>query len=278
MKKILSFFVLFCFAVNANAADLTASLQKTYLSCVGIDDMLSDMKKIAGINTAVTGVGTVAGGAALIVGIKKNQELFGSLKKIEDKGGVVYSGELTVEYQKNFEKNLKSTNAKKLGNWRTGLLAVNAATNVAGAILATKNTNNEGLDEKIQSCISALDELHSTLMQARAENIDISEANAIYNACSEYKYIDLSVIQKRAKGAQISSIIGGGVGVAGAVTSHIANNSTEADKMKNLDTVSNVLAGGATALSGAATVFNATQISAIKKVANVAQQCESLLK
>jgi hypothetical protein len=38
---------------------------------VGIDDELADLKKMAGINTAVTAVGTAAGAAATTVGIIK---------------------------------------------------------------------------------------------------------------------------------------------------------------------------------------------------------------
>ena len=53
-------------AIYANDAFLTSdeyisALQQMYISCVGIDDQLADMKKMAGTNTAVTAVGTVAG-------------------------------------------------------------------------------------------------------------------------------------------------------------------------------------------------------------------------
>ena len=37
------------------------------------------------------------------------------------------------------------------------------------------------------------------------------------------------------------------------------------------------MAGASTAASATATIFNATQISAIKKVANVAEACEGAL-
>ena len=49
-------------------------------------------------------------------------------------------------------------------------------------------------------------------------------------------------------------------------------------KEKNLNTTANILAGASTVASATATVFNATQISAIKKVAEVAQQCTEVLK
>ena len=46
------------------------------------------------------------------------------------------------------------------------------------------------------------------------------------------------------------------------------------NKEKNLNTAANVLAGGTTAASLSATIFNATQISAIKRAATVADECE----
>jgi len=268
---------------NAYASDLDVALQKTYMSCMGIEDMLSDMKTLAGINTAVTGVGTVAGGAALVVGIKKSQTLkeLDDLRDMEENGDIIVDDDddkIVISQQKGFKPNLKAqAKAKKLGNWRTGLLAVNTVTNVAGAVIASQNTENEDLKNKIQSCIKSVSELQPVILQAKMDGIDVTEAQDIYRACSEYKYIDLSDVYKRAKGATVSSVVGGGTGAAGAIVSHIANNST-GEKEQKLDTVSNVLAGGATVFTGAATVFNALQISAIKKVSEVSEQCESLLR
>ncbi len=261
-------------------AMLNSGLQKTYMACVGIDDLLGDMKKIAGINTGVTGVGTVAGAGAVVVGIKNHNELFGDLRDLEAREDFSGSSDtsLTIVQQQNFKPNLKSKKSKNLGNWRTGLLAANTAANVAGAILATKNTSSDDeLNTRVGNCISAVNDLQNIIIQVRADGVDVTEANEIYNACSGYKYVDLSKIKKRARGAQVSSIAGGVVGGAGIVSSQIANNSVS-NNAEKIDTAANVLAGGATALSGAATVFNATQISAIKKVADVAQNCEKVLK
>ena len=58
------------------------------------------------------------------------------------------------------------------------------------------------------------------------------------------------------------------------------NDNSDAGKLKekNLNTASNVLAGASTVASAMATVFNATQISAIKKAASVAEKCTRVLK
>ena len=76
------FFIALFIPIGARADDgagLNLALQKTYMACVGIDDLLGDMKKIAGINTGVAGVGTVAGAGAVIVGIKNHNDLFSNL-------------------------------------------------------------------------------------------------------------------------------------------------------------------------------------------------------
>ena len=57
-------------AVHANT-DLSAAIENVHATCGGISAELADMKKMAGITTAVTGVGTVAGGVAFGTGIAK---------------------------------------------------------------------------------------------------------------------------------------------------------------------------------------------------------------
>ena len=185
--------------------------------------------------------------------------------------------DLTTAQAKLDELNKQS---KKLGNWRTGLLAGNTVTNVAGAIIAGNNKVDDDLQAQIDSCKKAVDELQRSMMQARFDGEDISEAQGIVNACKEYNYVDISPINKRGKGAMISSIVGATTGVAGTVTSATRNDNTDAGKQKekNLNTASNVLAGASTVASATATVFNATQISAIKNVATVAQKCTEVLK
>lgn len=173
-----------------------------------------------------------------------------------------------------------------MGNWRTGLLAGGTATNVAGAIIAGNNKVDDDLQTQIDNCKLAVKNLRDSIMQAKFNGEDVSEANTIADACKEYDYVDISPINKQAKGAMISSVVGATTGLAGTVTSAMANtdatrnDNTDAGKQKekNLNTASNVLAGASTVASATATVFNATQISAIKKVATVAEKCTGVLK
>lgn len=294
---------------NADILPLDDALRATYTACVGIDDNLADLKKMAGINTAVTGVGTAVGAGATVVGLvkaSKDKEVevkLEKLREIEQRNPDVeasddewdtFSASMQTQlsaakqeiekYQAEIEKLTKQS--KSLGNWRTGLLAGNTATNVAGAIIAGNNKVDDDLQTQIDNCKKAVDELQRSMMQARFDGEDVSEAQQIVTACKEYNYVDISPINKRAKGAMISSVVGATTGLAGTVTSAMANtdktrnDNTDAGKQKekNLNTASNVLAGASTVASATATVFNATQISAIKKVATVASKCTEVLK
>ena len=300
--------MMFPFMASANILPLDDALRATYIACVGIDDELSDLKVKAGINTAVTAVGTAAGVGATVTGIVKaskdkqiEQLEMERLRKIAESGtnsnasnGKIEDNLLAIQSYYDAHKNdtpasdidteidKLTEQSKKLGNWRTGLLAGSTATNIAGAAISGTNKVSVGLKEQINSCISAVDSLQQSIMQARLNGEDITEAQSIVDACSEYKYVDVSKIDNRAKGAMISSVVGAGLGLAGTITSASANSKDvrdgDSDKEKNLNTAANVLSGVTTAASATATVFNATQISAIKKVAEVAEKCTGVLK
>lgn len=298
---------------HADEADLVTALQKTYSACVGIDEALADLKKMAGINTAITGVGTGLGAGATIVGIVKEQkdQLADKLKleklrtieerRMQNETPPTSNEELDVAKRefdnlwgkttddKNTDSEIEKLDkqSKSLGHWRTGLLAGNTVTNVAGAIIAGKNTTDGDLQNQIDNCKTAISELRRARGRARIDGVDVGEANAIISACEGFETVDTSKINTRAKSAMISSAIGATTGLTGTITSGIANSDsvrnqgeggTRTDKEKNLNTASNVLAGASTVASGVATVFNATQISAIKKVANVAAKCTEALK
>ena len=176
--------------------------------------------------------------------------------------------------------------SKKLGNWRTGLMAGSTATNLAGAIIAGTNQVRGDLATQINACKDSIKNLRNAMMQARMDGMDISEAQTIVDACGDFEYSDLSKINTRGTGASISSGVGAATGLAGTITSAMANSkdvreSTGADadaREKNLNTASNILAGTTAAASVTATVFNATQIKAIKQVADVASKCTGVLK
>ncbi len=288
--------------------DLDTVLRNAYSQCIGIDDALADMKKIAGINTSVTAVGTGLGVGATVAGLvksAKDKEIEKELQKLKEieknrslsqnPGEIVVLGEVSQYYlqhqnpekAKEYQRQIETltSDSKKLGNWRTGLLAGNTVTNVVGAVLANKNDGSD-IQKHINKCRGAVSELNDALFQARINRQDVADADDIITACSAYNTVDISKIIIRADGAKISSIVGAGIGGVGTVTSAMANSSNVRNddsengkqKEKILNVTSNALAIGAASASLVATIFNATQISAIKKAAEAAQQCEKALR
>ena len=263
---------------------------------------------MAGINTAITGVGTGLGIGATTVGIIKSKrdkeieditaqldaigateiktesQLYDVLAELMDETETEKGREMADALRA--EKKRKEEQSKKLGNWRTGLLAANTATNIAGAIIAAQNHTDANLQNQISKCKSAVAKLKQARAQAQLDGIDITEATNIINACDGFNSVDISKINTRADGAKIAGIVGATTGITGTITSVAANtdatrqDDTDAGKQreKNLNTASNVLAGTSTVASATATVFNATQIKAIKDVVNVAQKCTEALK
>ena len=294
---------------HADEANLIDALQNTYRACAGIDDSLSDLKKMAGINTAITGVGTGLGVGATAVGIikeKRDKELDEIVETLDEMGAIEIKSEsqlydvLANAFDETEipegramadalrkEKERKIQESKRLGHWRTGLLAGNTATNVAGAIIAGQNRANSDLQNQIDNCKNAVAELRRARAQARIDKIDTDEASTIISACEGFETVDISNINNRAQGAMISSVVGAATGITGTITSGVANSDSvrnqgkggaRTDKEKNLNTASNVLAGASTVASATATVFNATQIKAIKDIAGIAARCTEALK
>lgn len=288
--------------------DLTAAIENVRTTCGNISAELSDMKKMAGITTAVTGVGTVTGGVALGTGLakanvdKEIEELESQIARLIAERGDVPIEHLQIEdealfkrqvnefiayYQaKEQEISVAEQKSKNLGNWRTGTLAAATATNIAGAVMSGTNRVKGDLKQQIDECLVSVKTLSNIRMQARidgsATDTDLARAENIIRACNAWTTVDVSSINKRSKGATVLSGIGAGLGLAGTITSASANSKDvrdgDSDKEKNLNTAANVLAGGTTAASLSATIFNATQINAIKHAATVADECEGALR
>ena len=306
------FFTFSCGAF-AEILSLDDALSVARNACAGIGDDLSDLKRMAGINTAVTAVGTVSGGVALGTGIaksrtdKEQQELKDKVAKLIAEKSDVPIEHLEIADESAFREQILSViqndgldelsedmkrieeleqKSKNLGNIRTGTLAVSTATNVAGTVIAARNKVDEDLETRINNCISAVKDLSNAKLAAKMEGVateeEISQADKIIANCRDWDTVDLKTINKRAKGAAISSGIGAGTGIVGTITSAVANTDAtrngDEQKEKKLNTTANVMAGASTAASAMATIFNATQISAIKKAATVADACEEALQ
>lgn len=318
MKKFMPILFLAVAVCDARADDLQMAIDATRVACSGISDALSGMKTMAGINTAVTAVGTVAGGVALGTGIAKANvdsqvavieeelqaelDLLDSLAARQTKIDIIPDFDFAIDHgtrsadtsdpnpdraeELQQELDELTQQSKRLGNVRTGTMAGATVTNVAGTVIAAKNRVDDSLDARIANCISATKNLSDARMQAHVSGTaapeQLNTAENIVRACSAWAQVDLSSIDTRAKNAAISSGVGAGVGLAGTIVSAIANTdktrAADSGKEKKLNTAANVLAGGTTVASGVAVVFNATQIAAIKRASETADQCEGALK
>lgn len=293
--------------------DLSAAIENVRTACGNISAGLTDMKKMAGITSVVTGVGTVAGGVALGTGLakanvdKEIEELEAQIAELKKSRSDVPVEKLEIANQNEFDQSLDDfvrtysaelqqkaaelsaaeKKSKQLGNVRTGTLATATATNIAGAIMSGTNKVKGDLKQQIDECLASVKTLSNVRMQARidssANDTDLARAENIIRACDAWTTVDVSSINNRSTGATVSSGIGAGLGLAGTITSASANsddvrNGDDKQREKNLNAAANVLAGGTTAASVTATIFNATQISAIKRAATVADECEGALK
>lgn len=290
--------------------DLAAAIENVRTTCGNISAELSDMKKKAGITTAVTGVGTVAGGVALGTGLAKANvdkeiaDLEQQLAKL-DVGRNLETITISAtnlqneldQYQASLQTLSKSElqeqkseaeqKSKNLGNIRTGTLATSTVANIAGAVMSGTNRVKGDLKQQIDECLASVKTLSNIRMQARidgsANDTELARAENIIRACDAWTTVDVSSINNRSTGATVSAGIGAGLGLAGTITSASANskdirNGDDTQREKNLNTAANVLAGGTTAAGLSTTIFNATQISAIKRAATVADECEGALK
>ncbi len=298
---------LMVWGAHANT-DLAAAIENVRTACGNISAELSDMKKMAGITTAVTGVGTVASGAALGTGIAKAnvdkeieewERILQELAIEQEKAEIVFTVINIEDVEKSLAENpvvkldldnrLDELNekSKTLGNIRTGTLATSTVANIAGAVMSGTNKVKGDLKQQIDECLASVKTLSNVRMQARidgsANDTELARAENIIRACDAWTTVDVSSINNRSTGATVSSGIGAGLGLAGTITSASANskdvrNGDDKQKEKNLNTAANILAGGTIAASLSATIFNATQISAIKRAATVADECEGVLK
>ncbi len=312
MRTAFAVFALMGIVTSAHAAvDIETALSNVRASCGGISEELNTMKTLAGIGTGVSAAGTVAGGVALGTGIAKSQAetaidlLNKYLEDLEDKSTFTeYKGVTKAELDKLISGlSVKSGTPEKevvkgtigvldkksetLGNIRTGTLAATTAANIAGAAVGGVNMKKAkgSLTEQVSECLASVKELSAAYGQARisrtASDEDLGRIETIVRVCNEWETVDLSKIDKRATGSFASSVVGAATGTAGTITSALANSenirAANDQKEKNLNLTANVLAGGATVASTAATIFNATQISAIKRASTVADACEGAL-
>jgi len=306
---------------GAVLSDLYDIYQTVNQFCDGISNRISSVSGVAKINTGVTVVGTVAAGGALYTGIKKVE----TDKKIEelsrqlcadggcdpDKVEAMSEEEFfnailpilvelisTSEQDKIAEKmalkvqqDAEIAKSKRLGNWRTGLLAGTVGTNLASAIISGLNKDQSDLIQQISACNAAVSNLRNAYQSALSDGINPLENPVMQtfdrtiNRCGTLQISDVEKIEKRMTVVMGTSIGGAVIGAVGTGTSTAANtdkvrnDNSESGKQKEkaLNTVSNVAAGANVATGLIETGFNISLIILTRDLLRSAQNCEDTL-
>ena len=317
MKKI--FVCILClFSVMAYADESTEAIRNaeqifeaTKIVCSGISDEIGKVANISKANTAVTAVGTVAAGGALVAGIKKSQEE----KEIEElisqmcaNGGCTAEGVQAMSDEQFLmqvlqpmaqiaELQQKIDKSKKLGNWRTGLMAGTIGTNLASAIMSGLNINQSELIQHITACndmIKTIPDVENELRKAGVGPMNdpiVKQLSSVRTWCNPIDIKDIEKIEKRMKGVMGTSIAGGVIGIVGVGTSAAANSDkymdtankvrlSEEEKKKEhaLNTTANVMAGANIATGAVETGLNISLITLTKKLMEQANRCEEVLQ
>lgn len=324
-KTIFSIICLVSIVISARADDSGIILSDMYdiyqtveQFCGGISDRLSKISGVSKANTAISVVGTVASSGALYAGIKKAEtdkkieelqeqicQLGGcDIDKLDAMSDEEYVNTILPYFVEilslseqgkinalNEQKRIEIEKSKKLGNWRTGLLAGTVGTNVASAILSGLNRDQSDFKQQIVACNEAVWQLNLAYKKAISDGVSPIENPVLktfetsVNYCGSINISDIDKIEKNMTAVMGTSIGGAVIGAIGTGTSiaantdKIRNDDSEQGKKKEkaLNTVSNISAGANVATGIIETGFNVSLITLIKKIMNQAEQCERTL-
>ena len=284
------------FIDSAHAGECNYEWTKSALrsACTGIAKELQAIKEKDTINVVVTAVGTGAAGGALYAGIKRSDinkkiaELDKQMADIKNMSNADF-----VRFLKNMaefeeakehynsicsQKRQLQAQAKKLGNWRTGLMAGNTATAVAGTIISGQNEQNSGnIKEMIQNCLNTINAQKQNIGQAQ---IDCSPGvsqnlQTVITECGKMSTTHMDKVSKNSNTSKIVSAVNIGTGLAGTVTSAVANSKDTPNP--KADKAANIFAGTSAIASGTSTVFNAITLKAINDNLKSATACEEAI-
>lgn len=291
--------------------------------CGGLSAELSEISGVSIAGTVVSGAGVATAGGALATGIVKAKtdkevaQLSEEIAELICKEGGCDADSIeamsTTEFSERILPLLISAigqetaasealsmklaqdreiaKSKRFGNWRSGLLAGNTATNIVTAVLAGLNKDQSELMLRVTSCNQAVQKLQEAKQAAISAGINpinnpyMQSFNKTINLCGTLNVSDIEKIEKHMTAAMGTGIAGGVVGAVGVGTSVAANtnqirdDNTDAGKKKEktLNTVANVASGTNIAIGAIGTGVNISLISLTKKMIQNARQCEDTL-
>ena len=271
--------------LTSDLSNLNNKISAVQESCSGIKQNFDTIFGLS-VGTAVSsGIGTLAAGSALAVGIAK-ANIDKKVEELEKLSSYeLYQEVLALE--KSNEKSALEKKSKQLGHARTGLMAgatatsaVSTGTSVGAVITADK------LAKKIEKCNADLQALKIAKGKLEAEGGKSEQAENIIKNCTGYDKGNITALKNLATANAVLSGVGTATALTGTITSAIANtdkvrndNSEKGKKKeKNLNLVSNVFAGITTGTSVASTGLSVAQITKAKKDSEMAEKCEGVLQ
>lgn len=292
----------------------------TKIVCGNLSDEIAHVANISKANTAISGAGTAAATGALVTGIKKaatDEDIDAMIAKFcENADNCKYNGDGEQFYNKvitglaaiakdaevtdvNGTDDVKDkiAQSKKLGNWRTGLMAGTVGTNLATAIISGRNMDQSELIQQVSACNEMMQKLSSYETALKSAGMNAMETPILAKIdkaktwCNQIDTNDIEKIEKRMKASMGVSIAGGAIGVAGTATSAIANSNKytnienrvqlsneDKQKSKNLNTAANIMSGANIATGATNTVLSISLITLANKLVKAAERCEEALK
>jgi|GEM_PF-4819484 len=218
-------------------------------SCGGIYDRVKTIQSLAGWNTGVSGLGTLAAGGALGTGIAKSvvdkkieeteneiEKLIARIEAMDDReffnflGYLSWAAEMEKFNKMNADHAGMVDKSKNLGNWRTGLAAGSTATSIASTALASQNFNLDNLISKMEDCNKAITlmkgseaDMSAKVVEGDFFGVELGIAHKLLASCEPYDLSAIRAVEAQQKTVTVSSAIGIGTGAVATATSAIAN-------------------------------------------------------
>ncbi len=294
-----------CFGADSDG-DIIRRAESYYSAiqsvCSNVSDSISSVSGVAKANTAVNAIGTAASGGAFAVGIAKSKvdekvddlwkELCSlgacdasSIPNMSDEQVLKAASNLSKIRELSTELKSELKKKKSLGNWRTGLMAGNVATNVASAIIAGVNRGKSELVQQIQACneaVKAGNDMSKELQRAGISPMDnpiVKKLSAVSTWCGNLDINNVEKIEKQMGATMGTSIAGAAIGTAGVAVSAVANSEkVDPNKEKALNTTANVISGVNVAAGVVGMVLNISMINTAKNMIKQSERCEEVLK
>lgn len=268
MKKIIVFLcVVFPNVVCAGDSDMLALFNSARKSCVAAQESMKKIQVLTGVSVGTSAVGTIGAGVALGTGIAKS--------KIDKQLSEMSAKELYEEADNLYTQ--LDERSKKLGNIRTGTIAVATVTSVTSA--ATTGVASNEFDNAItnlQDCQNKVESLTLAISKISDESVVKKIASARIN-CSGFDTENIKKIKNMSVANTVVSAVGATSGAVGTITSALSNtNDVRSDndkKEKSLNTTANVMSGITTATSLTGTVLSGVTLSKLKNTIDSVDNC-----